>query len=167
MLGHVTQAFGAMATDVRVGANEYSHVAEEAADSADRLGAFVVQPIRLALFDDNGRRQERSEFLCHADRTSTRTSTAMGTAECLVWIEVHHVSTEIPRTRNPEDGVHIGAVQVHQATDAVDLLRNGLDTAFEQAQRVRVGDHEDCRTFVQLGPQVVQVDLSVRVALQV
>ena len=40
----------------------------------------------------------------------------MRAAEGFVWIEVHHIGAEIARPGNAEDGVHVCAVEINQAT---------------------------------------------------
>ena len=43
----------------------------------------------------------------------------MRAAEGLVRIEVHHVGAKISRAGDAQDGVHVGPVQVDQATQGV------------------------------------------------
>ena len=40
---------------------------------------------------------------------------------------------------SPHQGIHIGAVAVHQATATVNYKRNLLDVLLEQTERVRIG----------------------------
>ena len=78
---------------------------------------------------------------------------------------MHHVDAEIARPGDAEDGVHVGAVEVDQGARGVHQLGDGRDLLVEQAERVRVGDHEHGGALVELGLEVVEIDQAAGVAL--
>ena len=54
----LAQAVRPQRADVAVAAHQHADVAEEAAHPADRLGPIVVQPVAVAVLDDQRRRQD-------------------------------------------------------------------------------------------------------------
>ena len=61
----------------------------------------------------------------------------MRSGECLVHVVVHHVAAEVAGASLAEDRVHVRAVDVDEATDAVQHVGDFGDVAFEQPERVR------------------------------
>ena len=57
-------------------------------------------------------------------------------------VEVHHVHAEIAGARDAHQGVHVGAVHVEHGALLVQDFGHADDVVFEDAERVRVGDHE-------------------------
>ncbi len=86
----------------------------------------------------------------------------MGAAERFVRIEVHHVGAEIAGAGDAQDGVHVGAVEVEQSALLVHEVGDLPDLAFEQAQRVGIGDHEHGGVAAELGFQILQIDKALR-----
>ena len=80
-------------------------------------------------------------------------------------VVVHQVHAHVARPGDPEDGVHVGAVQVQQGTPLVQEPGDRADLRIEQSERVGVGHHEDRRLVAQLGAEVVQVDEPPGIAL--
>ena len=54
-----------------------------------------------------------------ADRADARAAAAVGDAEGLVQVEVAHVGAELPGPGHADEGVEVGAVEVHLAAGVV------------------------------------------------
>src|SRR5699024_4201312 len=107
-------------------------------------------------------RQELPQVLGHRDRADARTAAAAGDAEGLVQAEVAHVAGEASRTGHPDEGVEVGAVDVHLPAGVVDDPADLLDVVLVDTVGRRVGDHdrgERTGVCVHLLPQVVDVDV--------
>ena len=73
-------------------------------------------------------------------------------------VVVHQVDAHVARPDDAEDRVHVGAVEVEQGPAVVEQLGDLADLRVEQADGVRVGDHEHGRLVAELGLEVVEVD---------
>jgi hypothetical protein len=164
VLGDRAQPLGAVHADVGVGAHEHAEVPQKAAhrpmdgSGGRRCSAGWRPPARHARHDRV--RQEVDQVLGDADRARAGPAAAVGRAEGLVQVEVHHVDPDVARTHDPEQGVHIGAVAVHQPAAAVDDLDDLLDLLLEQAQRVGVGDHHADDLVADAAAQRVEIDVA-------
>ena len=143
------QPIGAVGADVAVRADQDADVAEEAADAADRFRTLGVQTVTLAVERDDGRRQVIPQLVGDADRARPGSASAMRTGKCLVRIEMHHVGAEIAGTRDAQDGVHVGAVQIDQPAAAVNPSGDLTDLPVEQSERVGIGHHQHRDVVVQ------------------
>ena len=114
---------------------------------------------------DERRRQVGARWLADGDRAGAGAAAAVRAGERLVGVVVHQVDAHVARPGDAEDGVHVGAVEVEQAAAVVQQLGDRADLRVEQAERVRVGHHEDGRLVAQLGLEVVEVDQAAAVAL--
>src|SRR5439155_13205288 len=85
---------------------------------------------------------ERLEVLLHAQRTGARSAGAVRGRERLVHVDVHTVDAEVSGTRDPEERVHVRAVSVHEAARGVHGVADLPHAFFEEAERVRVREHE-------------------------
>ncbi len=111
--------------------------------------------------------QERGEVGAHADRPHAGAAAAVRNAESLMQIQVRHIRTELGRTGQADQRVHIGAVHIHLPAILVDDVANGAHFGLEHAVRTRVGDHargELVGMLLGLGAQIGQVDVALRVA---
>ena len=81
-------------------------------------------------------------MLPHRHRTHARPAAAMGDAEGLVQVEMAHVATEPARAGDADEGVEVGAVDVHLAAVLVDEVADLRDALLEHPVGGRVGDHE-------------------------
>ena len=170
-LGGVAQAVGAERADVGVGAYEAAVVALEAAQAADRARAAVVVEVerrrsavsrpRRSRRTTTGRRQERRDALGHGDRSGARAAAAVRLGEGLVEVEVDDVEAHVAGPGDPHHRVEVGAVVVERRADPVHDPRDLLDVGVEQAERVRVGQHQAGDVGVGLRAQVVEVDAAV------
>ena len=119
-------------------------------------------PCRLAL-DDLRPRQVRLDPVRDRDRAGARAAAAVRLRERLVQVVVDDVEAHVARARAAHHGVEVRAVVVERRADAVDDLRDLLDVLVEQAERVRVGEHQAGDVVVGLGAQVVDVDAAALV----
>ena len=78
----------------------------------------------------------------------------MGYSKALVEVEVHDVETHVPWPGHAQDGVQVGAVVVEQAPRLMDHGCQFGDVLFEEAEGVRVGEHDARDVGVQVGAQV-------------
>ena len=113
-------------------------------------------------------REERLQFIRHADRSHAGATTAVRDAERLVQVEVADVGTDVGGPDQSDHGVHVRAVHVHQAARFVDEIAHRPDLGFEDAVGGWVGDHdrgEPIPVRFDLRLQVVEVDVARFVAL--
>src|SRR3990172_2558554 len=135
MLGYGAQPVWAVHGDVGVGAHEHAEVPVKGLHPPDGLGRGheTVQrgnPIPIVSFlDDPGQgvRQEIDQVGGYADRTGTRAAAAVRGGEGLMQVVVQHVETQVAGTDDAEQGVHVGAVAVHQPAGAVYQLDDCFD----------------------------------------
>ena len=88
-------------------------------------------------------------------------------------VEVADVGADAPQVRaagrgEPDLGVHVRPVHVHQPAAVVDDLARLADGVLEHAVGRRVGDHQASELVAAVvgpGPQVVEVDVAVGLAL--
>ncbi len=78
---------------------------------------------------------------------------------------MHHVGAEVAGPGDAEDGIHVGAVEVNQGAALVDQLRDCRNLRVEQADGVRVGNHEHRGTVVELRFQIIEIDEAAAIAL--
>ena len=171
--GRLNETLFAEGAHVGVSAHEDAEVPEALLDRADRLadgvglavlprGVVVVGAIGLA--DDPRLRQERPEGRLDAERARPGTARAMGRRERLVDVDVHAVEAEIAGARDPEERVHVRAVAVHEPADVVYRGADLAHALFEEADGVRVREHEACDVRSERRLQRVEVDVPACVA---
>ncbi len=163
-LRRLSQPLGAERADVGVRAHEDAVVALEAAQLADRLRDVVLEVERAVVaLDDLRARQVRRDPLAHRDRAGAGAAAAVRLGERLVQVEVHDVEAHVARAGDAHDRVEVGAVVVERRPDLVHDPRDLLDLRVEDAERVRVRQHQAGDRVVGLGAQVVDVDAAVGV----
>ena len=86
----------------------------------------------------------------------------MRTTERFMWIKVHHVRAKIARTRNAQNGIHIGPIQINQASFRMNLIGNFSHASLKKTQCIRVGDHKDRHRLVEFGHQIFHIDKAIR-----
>ena len=110
--------------------------------------------------------QERREVRRDADRAHARSPAAVRDRERLVQVQMADVGPDVAGSRQADLGVHVRAVHVDLAAGLVDEAADLDDRLLEHAVRARVGDHQgpEVRGVGRdLGPEVVEVDVAVRV----
>ena len=161
-VARLRQPVGAERQDVRVRAHEDAEVALEAAQPADRLRAVEVQVEGPVLVPHDLRtRQVRLDPVGHRDRPRPRAAAAVGLREGLVQVVVDDVEPHVARPRAAHHGVQVGAVVVERGARLVDHPGDLLDVAIEDAERVRVREHQRGDVVVELRAQVVEVHAAV------
>ena len=63
-------------------------------------------------------------------------------------VQVHHVEPEIGQFHPPQQGIHIGAVAVHQSARLDAPFRTAHDVGVEEAQSIGLGDHDPASSGV-------------------
>ena len=124
--------------------------------SRARSGSAAVLGRRRS--HDLGPRQERLDAVGHRDRAGARAAAAVRLRERLVQVEVDDVEAHVAGPRDAHDRVQVRAVVVEGRADVVDDLRDLLDVAVEQPERVRVGEHQAGDVVVGGRAQLVEVD---------
>ena len=81
------------------------------------------------------------EVVGHADRATTRATTAVGDGEGLMEVEVADVSTDEARVGEPYLSVHVRSIHIDEGTTVVDALAEVDDVRLEDPVRAGVGDH--------------------------
>ncbi len=111
--------------------------------------------------------QERGQVGADRHRADAGTAAAVGDAERLVEVEVAHVGAEATGLRHADEGVEVGAVDVHLAAVVVDDVAQLGDAGLVHAVGRGVGHHhcgEAVAGRIGLGPEVVEVDVALGVA---
>ena len=139
----------------------------EPAQPADRLGPVDVQLVeRLGAvarggLDDHRHGQEGLDPVRHRDRPRSRPAPAVRLGEGLVQVEVDDVEPHVAGPRDAHHGVQVRAVVVERRPRLVHDPRDLLDVAVEQAERVRIRQHQAGHVRAGLLAQVVEVDAAV------
>ena len=156
------QAVAAHGQDVRVGADEHSEVAVEAAHAADRLRPLEIKRVVAVRLLDRRVWEERDEVGLHAHRACAGAAAAVRGGERLVQVHVHRVEAHVARPGHAHEGVEVGAVVVEHRPGGVNHLGYIQDLALEQPQGVGVCQHQGRDPRRQLRLQVGQADAAVR-----
>src|SRR5436305_478750 len=90
--------------------------------------------------------QNRSSSALDSDGTHARSASAMGNAEGLVQVEVAEIGAVIPRPRQPDLRVEIGAIEVNLPAACVDDVADGADLRLEHPMRRRICHHQHGQT---------------------
>ena len=159
VLADAPQAVGAVRADVAVGADEDADVAEEARGRGRSIwGGCSRGEYRSPFLTTTGVGRYGASVSRDADRARAGAAAAVGAAEGFVGVVVLHVGAEIAGAGDAEDGVHVRAVEVDEAAVLVDGCGDVVHLGLEDADRVRVGDHEHGDLVVELAAEVVHVE---------
>ena len=130
-------------------------------DASDRV---LRRRVPEALTGAHGTRtgEQFDETRRHRDRAGSRSAAAVGGGEGLVQVEVDDVEAHVARADNAEDRVQVGAVVVEEPAGVVDHLGDLDDVFFEQAEGVRVREHDSRDVGTELFSQLVTIDETAR-----
>ena len=81
-------------------------------------------------------------MLLDSNRTHSRTSTSMRDAECLVQIQMTHISSNFTRASVTDLSIHIGSVHVDLASFSMHHFTHLHDILFKHTVSRWIGDHE-------------------------
>ena len=95
-------------------------------------------------------------MLADGDRPGARAAAAVRAGEGLVRVVMHQVHPHVAGPDDAQDRVHVGAVEVEQGPPVVEQPGDLADLRVEEADRVRVGDHEHGRLVAQLGLEILE-----------
>ena len=158
----------AVCQNVRQRANQNAEIAGERFHSADGIRTHRFQRQTPALlFHQDGHRTERLENFLHRHRTCARTSAAVRGRKGFVQVQVHHVNAQIARPRHAGQRVHVRAVHIQQGALAVQDLRDFRNALLKNSQCRGIGDHQSRDVSSHLVAELFDVDLSVRLRLDV
>ena len=111
--------------------------------------------------------QERRQVLQHPDRPDPRAAAAVGNGEGLVQVQVRHVGADFAGPADADQGIQVGAVEIHLAAVAVNDGADLADRLLEDPVRRRIGDHQrrqPVMVFLGLGLEVADIDVAGLVA---
>ncbi len=135
-------------TNIGVGTHHHSKVTEEGFNPANALSrinraikrrSFIISG--LDNIDDRSG-QEIYQGGSHSDRAGSRPTTSVGGRESLVQIVMQHIESQVPRARDAQQRIHIGAIPVNQAANRMHQTDYLFDVLVEQAKGVRIGEHQ-------------------------
>ena len=112
--------------------------------------------------------QERRQMRLDADRADAGAAAAVGDAEGLVQVEVHHVGAELGGPADPHHSVEVGAVHVDLTAVRVDDAADVGDALLEHAVGRGIGDHQRRQPVgvpPGLGFEVAYVDVALGIAV--
>ena len=168
VFAHAPQSLGTVGADVAVRPHQHAHVAEKAAHAADRFGPIVIQAIAVAVALDDA---------APADTVPACAVTAIGPApgppppcgplNVLCGLKCIMSAPKSPGRADAQNGVHVGAVQIHQPAGGV--YRSAM-SAMWRSNMPSVLGLVIMNTAVwssSLASQVVQVDEALGVLLTV
>ena len=113
------------------------------------------------------RGEELRQVSSHADRTNTRTATAVRHCEGLVEVQVADVSTDVTGVGQTYLSIHICTVHIYLTTSVVHCVNDLADTTFEHAVSRGVGNHQTAQfaaVLLGLSLQILDVDITICVA---
>ena len=96
----------------------------------------------VGIFATTGVGRKGSRMLLARHRAGAGAAAAVRRGEGLVQVEVHDVHAEIAGARLADERVHVGAVHVEERALGVEDVGDLVDLALEDAERVRVGEHQ-------------------------
>ena len=167
--GGPAQAFGPHHRDVRPrdGQDAGRAVGGGRHRAHDRAEAVVGAAVGARGGHHRVARQVGRQVGPHRHRADARAAATVGDAEGLVEVEVAHVGPEPAGPGHADEGVEVGAVEVHLAAGLVHRGADVADGGLEHAVGRGVGHHQGGHVGGvggELGPQVVEVDVAVVVA---
>src|SRR5881628_2497872 len=104
-------------------------------------------------------------MLLHAERSGARTTGPVRRRERLVDVDVDAIEPEVTRSRDAEQRVHVRAVAIHEAARVMDGGAHLAYALLEEAERVRVREHEPGDVRPERRLKRLEVDVSACVAL--
>ena len=100
----------------------------------------------------------------YADRTHTRSASAMRGSKCFMQIQMADISTDKSGVGQAYLCIHVGAVHVDLCTACMDSLADFHDFRFKDTMGRRVGNHQCGKVVFVLfgfGTQVGHIDISL------
>ncbi len=172
VLGNLFQAVRAMAEDIGQRPHEHAHLAMEGHHAAKALARIAVhvlnQPEHAVLvLHHEGHGCIRRQRFGQNRRARAGPATAMRRGKCLVQVDVHRINAQVARPHAAHDGVEVRPVAIEIAARRMDQVGNLADVGFEQAARVRIGQHDagNVVRMLQFLAQHVHVDTAPLVRL--
>ena len=101
----------------------------------------------------------------HAERARPGAARAVRGREGLVDVDVDAVEAEVAGPRDAEERVHVRAVAVHERAYRVHRIAHLAHALLEEADRVRVREHEARDVRTERALQRLEVDVATGVAL--
>jgi len=65
-----------------------------------------------------------------------------------------HIGAKVARPRDTQDGIHVGAIEVHEAPSLVKEIGDFANLLLEQAKRIRIRNHKDRRAVIELPSKI-------------
>ena len=110
-------------------------------------------------------RKELLQSDTHANRSSTWSTSSMGSGECLMKIDVHHIKAHVTRTASTEHRVEVGSIIVHQSAALMHEFGYLGNLLFKHSEGIGIGHHHCCHGIVEDATQVVDIHKTLCSAL--
>ena len=146
---------------IGIGTDDDAIVAKEGADATQRLGVVYQGEVTILLKFNLWVGQIVLQSFSYANRTASRTSTAMRCGEGLVQVDVHDIEAHIARTAHAEHGVEVGSVVVHQTATFVYQSCYFRNLGFEDTQSIGVGHHHTGNIIAKQRLQILNVHRTI------
>ena len=146
---------------IGIGTDDDAIVAKEGADATQRFGVVYQGEVTILLKFNLWVGQIVLQSFSYANRTASRTSTAMRCGEGLVQIDVHDIEAHVARTAHAEHGVEVGSVVVHQTATIVHQSCYLWNLGFEDTQGVGVGHHHAGNIIAKQWFQVLNIHRTI------
>src|SRR6266568_588201 len=132
-LRNMQKPIGAIGANVCIGTHQYAKVAIIGADFANRLWSLISPIIPIISPCRQRTRQERYKVFFDANRACAWSTSTMGSATCLMQIEVYHVEAHVTWASNAEYRVGIGSIIVELSTNVMHHRRNLQNIAIKES----------------------------------
>src|SRR6266700_5402782 len=132
-LRNMQKPIGAIGANVCIGTHQYAKVAIIGADFANRLWSLISPIIPIISPCRQRTRQERYKVFFDANRACAWATSTMGSATCLMQIEVYHVEAHVTWASNAEYRVGIGSIIVELSTNVMHHRRNLQNIAIKES----------------------------------
>src|SRR6266487_266035 len=132
-LRNMQKPIGAIGANVCIGTHQHAKVAIIGADFANRLRS-LISPIKTIISPRGQRaRQERYKVFFDANWTCAWATSTMGSATCLMQIEMYHVEAHVTWASNTEYRVGIGSIIVELSSNVMHHRRNLQNIAIKES----------------------------------
>ena len=106
-------------------------------------------------------RKIRHKMSSNANRTCSRTASAVRSREGLVKIEMKNVKSHVTRTDHSDKRVHVSSVIIEESAALMDKCCNLLDVLFEESESIRIGHHDAGDSIVEQRLEILDINKAV------
>src|SRR6266487_4241428 len=132
-LRNMQKPIGAIGANVCIGTHQHAEVAIVGADFTNRLRSLISPIIPIISPRRQRARQERYKMFFDANWTCAWATSTMGSATCLMQIEMYHVEAHVTWASNTEYRVGIGSIIVELSSNVMHHRRNLQNIAIKES----------------------------------